>query len=76
MGCWDIFCFLCGNTCHNTGAFYIEDYFYQNIKSYESKNKRNLSKFKSKFKPLYDKYNENPELFINKFNTIKKILNG
>ena len=48
MGCWDIFCFLCGNTCHST-LNGIDEYLIENIEYYESNNK----KFKM-FKPIYE----------------------
>ena len=33
MGCWDVFCFICGNTCHS--VIYDLDYFKEEMaKSY------------------------------------------
>lgn len=63
MGCWDIFCFLCGNTCH--GPFDdIKESFLESVKYYKSKN--------IKGNPIYEKYNKNPKLFLDKLNNIKK----
>jgi len=69
MGCWDIFCFLCGNTCHSA-LFDIKEHFLENVNYYES-NKKN-TKWKNNFKVTYEKYKKNPELFLDKLNNIKK----
>lgn len=39
MGCWDVFCFLCGNTCHGT-LNDIKENFLESVEYYESKNKK------------------------------------
>lgn len=70
MGCWDIFCFLCGNTCHSVSNN-IKKKFLEDVKYYESKNKKGKW-FKSYFKQIYEKYNTEPKLFINELNNIKK----
>lgn len=70
MGCWDVFCFLCGNTCHSAGK-YIEKEFLENIEYYESKKKKGPW-FKTYFKSIYEKYNKNPNLFLSKLSNINK----
>jgi hypothetical protein len=69
MGCWDVFCFLCGNTCHST-LDGIEEYLLENVEYYESNNK----KYKL-FKPIYESYKKNPKLFISKLKKIEKNTN-
>ena len=39
MGCWDVFCFLCGNTCHRAFGD-IKESFLESVEYYESKNKK------------------------------------
>jgi hypothetical protein len=70
MGCWDVFCILCGNSCH--GAYNdIKDRFLEEIEYYKSK--KPLSKwYKTYYKIIYEKYNNNPDLFLEKLNKIKK----
>ena len=63
MGCWDIFCFLCGNTCHPT--FNDKETFLENVKDYEKKNNK-------WFKSIYEVYNKNPKIFLNKLDNIYK----
>lgn len=48
MGCWDVFCFLCGNTCH--GILYdIKEHFLEEINYYENKkNNKNPKLFLDK----------------------------
>jgi len=72
MGCWDIYCFLCGNTCHS--VLDIEDEFLQSVELYENKERKHKipPRFKSYFKPIYDKYKKNPELFISKLNNLEE----
>jgi hypothetical protein len=71
MGCWDIFCFLCGNTCHGTNMNLTNnDDFLESIKYYESKKKKSKDLI-TNFKPIYEKYNKNPKLFLDKLNNIK-----
>ena len=68
MGCWDIFCFLCGNTCRNPK--YTNEVFLQDIEYYESgKGDKN---FKTYFKPIYETYKKNPKLFEKKIKLLEK----
>ncbi len=55
MGCWDIFCSLCGNPCPS-------DTFLEYIHEYE---KIKDSKKKVELKTLYNYYDKNPD-FIKK----------
>lgn len=68
MGCWDIFCFLCGNTAHT--PIYTNDSILENIDDYE-KNKGNKH-FKAYYKPIYSIYKKNPEKFMKKIDEFKK----
>ena len=51
MGCWDVFCFICGNPCHSMLTYYfnyIEDSVTQDIKSSDSTlTKNSIKKLKS-----------------------------
>jgi len=63
MGCWDVFCLLCGNPCH--GMFPSSaDTFLENIEWYEkikdSKDKRRQF-WRAELKPLYDYWIKNPD---------------
>jgi hypothetical protein len=68
MGCWDIFCFLCGNRCH--GAVYTNDVFLQDIEYYESGKRDNF--FKAYFKPIYETYKKEPIIFDKKIKLLEK----
>lgn len=68
MGCWDIFCFLCGNTCHS--ANYDYKVFLEDVEFYEN-NKGNKF-FKNYFKPIYDTYKKDTKSFENKIKLIEK----
>jgi hypothetical protein len=68
MGCWDIFCFLCGNRCH--GAVYTNDVFLQNVEYYESGKGDKF--FKTYFKPIYENYKKEPKLFEKKIKLLEK----
>lgn len=68
MGCWDIFCFLCGNTCHSS-TYMVQDLL-KDIDMYE-KNKGNKY-FKKYFKPIYEQYKKNPTKIINKLDEVIK----
>jgi hypothetical protein len=46
MGCWDVFCFLCGNTCHSANNIY--DTFLEDIENYENSKDKNT--FEKKIK--------------------------
>jgi hypothetical protein len=75
MGCWDIFCFLCGNTCHESYKN-IKDDFLNSIEFYEktiinSKNKK-YNYFRNYFTPIYKKYILDPKLFLYKISIINK----
>jgi len=71
MGCFDVLCCLCGNTCHSLLDNTTKN-FLKNVEDYE-KNKSKLHKyFKLYFAPIYEKYNKNPKLFLNKINNINK----
>lgn len=69
MGCWDIFCILCGNPCHSA-VDDIKARFLESIEYYES-NKPKRKLFKISFKPIYEKYNQNPNLFLGELNNLK-----
>jgi len=67
MGCWDIFCSLCGNPCH--GMFKgSSDTFLEYINEYE---KIKDSKRKAELKTLYNYYVKNPN-FIKKIKEYEK----
>lgn len=68
MGCWDIFCFLCGNTCHS--ANYIYNVFLEDIEAYEI-SKGNKS-FQAYFKPFYDTYKKDAKAFEKKIKLVEK----
>jgi hypothetical protein len=68
MGCWDIFCFLCGNRCH--GAVYTNDVFLQDVEYYESGRRDNF--FTAYFKPIYETYKKEPKLFDKKIKLLEK----
>ena len=40
MGCWDIFCLLCGNPCH--GPIYSKQDLLSDIEYYNNSKKKNL----------------------------------
>lgn len=68
MGCWDIFCFLCGNTCHSSPQN-IKSNVIEIINDYKTiKNKW----FKNYYADTYKKYNENPDKFIEKIKKLNK----
>ncbi len=59
MGCFDLFCFVCGNTCHG-----ILDGTIENLQEiYEAvKNKKKIPKHvKEYYKKIYDKMEEDPK---------------
>lgn len=58
MGCWDVFCFLCGNPPHK--SFYNSSQLADDIKYYESKEKKSKW-FINYFKPIYQAYLSNPK---------------
>ena len=58
MGCWDVFCFLCGNPPHK--SFYDSSQLADDVKQYESKNKKSKW-FINYFKPIYQAYLSNPK---------------
>ena len=68
MGCWDIFCFLCGNRCHE--AVYTNEVFLQNIEYYESGKADKI--FNTYFKPIYEIYKKEPKLFEKKIKLLEK----
>jgi lipid II:glycine glycyltransferase (peptidoglycan interpeptide bridge formation enzyme) len=67
-----IYIVFCGNTCHS--VLDIEDEFLQSVELYENKERKHKipPRFKSYFKPIYDKYKKNPELFISKLNNLEE----
>ena len=71
MGCWDIYCILCGNTCHE--MFEDKNKILEAIKLYENNKKNNW--FKKSFKPIYDAYNKNPNQYLEKINILSKSTN-
>lgn len=58
MGCWDVFCFLCGNPSHK--SFYNSSQLSDDVKHYESKDKKSKW-FINYFKPIYQAYLSNPK---------------
>jgi hypothetical protein len=77
MGCWDIYCFLCGNSCHKVHDD-IQDSFLEYVETYENSinNPKTKKWYKTKyapyFKPIYEKYKKNPKLFLDRLNNIYK----
>ncbi len=70
MGCYDLYCFLCGNPCH--GMFNdIYDRFLIHINEYEKTN-HHTKYYKKYFEEIYSKYKENPEDFIKRLKNIKQ----
>ncbi len=71
MGCWDIFCFLCGNTCHPISKD-IELELKDLIEFYEKvfKNKK-YKWFIEHFGPVYSSYKADPVKFISKLKKLK-----
>jgi hypothetical protein len=74
MGCWDIFCFLCGNTCH--GSFSdLEEKFLEDIEYYEkimnSKNKKDKF-YIDYFKPIYNNYKKDPKSFLQSIKSLRR----
>ena len=68
MGCWDIFCFLCGNPCHK--SFENKDAILESIQFYETYKKND--RFKKSLKPIYDAYIKNPENYLQKIHILNK----
>lgn len=68
MGCWDIYCILCGNPCHE--SYETVDNFLEEVAEYESG--KLPTKYKKSFQPIYNKYIKNPKLFLNKIKLLKK----
>lgn len=68
MGCWDIFCFLCGNTCHS--AKDINKTFSEDLEFYEEGKVNKF--FKTNFKPIYETYIKNSKLFDKKLKLLEK----
>lgn len=69
MGCWDIYCFLCGNTCHQSESAEV---LLDNIKWYEENMKKKSNCFIKTFEPIYKTYIKNPKLFLQKNNDLIK----
>jgi hypothetical protein len=67
MGCWDIYCFLCGNTCHSSNFLY--ETFLENVNLYETTKKKVSIK---NFKYHYELYKKNIKLFEKKINLFEK----
>lgn len=68
MGCWDIYCFLCGCTTHSLK--FDHEIFLENLELYKS-NKGHKS-FKTYFKPIYEFYQSDIKGFIKKTNLMNK----
>jgi len=73
MGCWDIYCFLCGNTCHGPLGN-LKEIFFDNIKYYQSitdqkKKKLYLNNYLNQ---SYIKYNLDPKKFLSTLNNVNK----
>lgn len=71
MGCFDVMCFLCGNTCHGP-LFNNKKSFLENVEHYETNKSKLHKNFKLYFEPIYEKYNKNPKLFLDKLDYINK----
>lgn len=56
MGCWDVFCFLCGNPCHRMFSNYT--LFLNDVEYYSQS--------------IYDAYIKNPKLFEKKYKLLVK----
>jgi len=74
MGCWDIFCILCGNSC-SIPSVSFKEIFENNIEHYE--NISDITKKKLFFKnhigaSLYGEYKSNQKHFFAKLNNIYK----
>jgi len=70
MGCWDIFCFICGNTCHSMFADSVE-FFLDQIKFYnENKNSKKYKRTMKELEKWDSKYKSDKD-FIPK---IKKLI--
>lgn len=71
MGCWDVFCFLCGNTYHGAN---IHELLLENIDIYENNNEntKGIKYFKTNFKPIYDAYKKDQKLFEKKIKSLEK----
>lgn len=68
MGCWDIFCFLCGNPCHRA-SIDLKDIFIENVEYYESLKSPNKKKtYLDEYIGLnnYNEYKSDPKKFLAK----------
>lgn len=75
MGCFDIYCLLCGNSCHSSKI--DKESLFEEIQYYK-KNYANSKSIKhkwihAKFNNIYKIYNNNPQIIIQKINHINKI---
>ncbi len=58
MGCWDIFCFACGNTCHSLSSDYIQNFMELYKEHINSKSKK-----KSYYTKLFYQISSDPDFF-------------
>ena len=71
MGCFDVYCLLCGNPCRGllpgSTKIFLENINYYKEKYINSTSKKNQF-YREKLKMLYDYYSKNPDFL----NTIKE----
>lgn len=70
MGCWDIFCLLCGNPSHAIFNNMKED-FDQSIEYYLSNETKKNKFFRNYFAPIYENYKQNPKKFLDTIKSMK-----
>jgi len=71
MGCWDIFCLLCGNPPHRCFSNILEN-FEESIEYYEKNANKKKKWFINYFSPIYKQYKANPDKFIKSIKLMKK----
>lgn len=71
MGCFDVFCFLCGNTCHGLLSD-SKSSLVEFIETFEKRKSKLNEGSKLYIAPIYKEYNKNPKLFLNKIDYIDK----
>ncbi len=75
MGCWDVFCFACGNTCHSMFSNYLEEIKEMYEEYVESLNKSSRPpKLGPYYKKLFSQISEDPQFFLKMKDMYKKSL--
>ncbi len=65
MGCWDVFCFACGNTCHSIFVNHLEEIKEMYEEYVESLNKSSRPpKLGPYYKKLFGQISEDPPFFL------------